>query len=132
MTQTQAPPQWMKWAGFALSGLSIAFLLMDATMKVLRLPVVLDTTAHLGWPASSVLTLAVILFAATALYAIPATAVLGAVVITGYLGGAVATHLRIASPLFSHVLFGVYIGVMGWGGLDLRDARLRALFPLRR
>lgn len=129
---TDTAPKWMKWTGIALSGLAIAFLLMDASIKLMRLPIVLETTAGLGWPVSSVLTLGVILLVATALYAIPRTALLGAVLITGYLGGAVATHLRIGSPLFSHILFGVYIGLMVWGGLYLRDARLRALFPLRK
>ncbi len=130
--QDASAPKWMRWTGIGLSALAIAFLLMDATMKLLRLPVVLETTADLGWPVSSVLTLGVILLGSTALYAIPRTSVLGAVLLTGYLGGAVATHLRIGSPLLSHVLFGVYIGLLVWGGLYLRDARLRALFPVRR
>ena len=71
------------------------------------------------------------MLACTILYAVPRTAVLGAILLTGYLGGAVATHVRVGSPLFSHVLFGVYLGVMFWGGLYLRDARLRLLIPLR-
>ncbi len=131
-TQDPAAPKWMRWTGLALSGLAIAFLLMDASMKLMRLPIVLKTTAELGWPVSSVLALGVVLLGATTLYAIPRTSVLGAVLLTGYLGGAVATHVRIESPLFSHILFGVYIGLLVWGGLYLRDARLRALFPLRK
>jgi len=75
--------------------------------------------------------LGVLLLACTLLYAVPRTAVLGAILLTGYLGGAVATHLRVGDPLFSHVLFGVYMGVALWLGLYLRDARLRALVPLR-
>jgi hypothetical protein len=85
----------------------------------------------LGWPTSSVTTLAVLLSVATALYAFPQTSVLGAILLTGYLGGGVATHVRIGSPLFSHVLFGVYLGLFVWGGLYLRDARIRALIPIR-
>ena len=86
---------------------------------------------ELGWPGEMGLPLGVILAVCTVLYVVPQTAVLGAVLLTAYLGGAVATHVRIGSPLFSHVLFGVYIGVMMWGGLWLREPRLRALFPLR-
>lgn len=117
------------WTGRVLSGLSIAFLTMDGVMKLVRPRVVIDTTAQLGWPADAVTlaTLGVVLLAATLLYAIPRTTVLGAILLTGYLGGAVATHARIGSPLFSHVLSGVYIGLFVWGGLWLRSARLRAL-----
>jgi hypothetical protein len=122
------------WVGWGLSGLVIAFLLLDAGMKLLALPIVIETTASLGWQGGEVLAreLGVILLICTLLYAAPQTAVLGAILLTGYLGGAVATHVRIGSPLFSHVLFGVYIGVLLWGGLYLRDARIRTLLPLRR
>ena len=119
-------------AGFILSGLVVLFLLMDAVMKLLALPVVLQTTAELGYPVSVVRALGVLLLLCTALYAFPRTAVIGAVLLTAYLGGAVATHVRVESPLFSHVLFGVYLGVLLWGGLYLRDARVRELLPLRR
>ena len=102
-------------------------MLMDATMKILRLPVVVETTLQLGWPVHTVFPLGIVLLVCTLLYAIARTSLLGAVLITAYLGGAVATHARIGSPLASHVLFGVYIGLMLWGGLYLRDARLRAL-----
>ena len=122
----------MKWAGFVLSGLVIISLVMDTTMKLLQLDVVKSTMVELGWPGEMGLPLGVILAVCTVLYVVPQTAVLGAVLLTAYLGGAVATHVRIGSPLFSHVLFGVYIGVMMWGGLWLREPRLRALFPLRR
>ncbi len=118
-------------AGWTLSTLVILFLVMDLTMKFMALPIVLSTTEQLGWPTSSVTTLAVLLLISTALYAFPQTSVLGAILLTGYLGGAIATHVRIGSPLFSHVLFGVYVALFVWGGLYLRDARIRALIPLR-
>jgi len=119
--------------GWALSGLAILFFLMDGGMKLAYLPVVAETSAQLGWPAdrATVTLLAILLLGSTLLYAIPRTAMLGAVLLTGYLGGAVATHVRVGSPLFSHVLFGVYLGVFVWAGLWLRDPRVRALLPLR-
>lgn len=129
MTATEAALKWMQWAGYTLSTLVILFMVMDATMKLLRLPVVLETTTQIGWPVASVVPLGIVLLICTALYAIPRTAVLGAILLTAYLGGAVATQARIGSPVFSHVLFGVYLGVMLWGGLYLRDDRLRALIP---
>ena len=118
--------------GWVLSGLVIAFLLMDATMKLLALPVVLEAQAPLGFAGAGVARgLGVLLLVCTLLYAAPQTAVLGAILLTGYLGGAVVTHLRVGDPLFSHILFGVYLGVSLWLGLYLRDARVRALVPLR-
>jgi hypothetical protein len=121
----------MRRVGYGLSALVILFMLMDATMKLLQLPIVLETTAQIGWPVASVVPLAITLLICTALYAFPPTAVLGAVLLTAYLGGAIATHARIGSPIFSHMLFGVYLGAMLWGGLYLRDERLRALIPYR-
>src|SRR5262249_128694 len=119
------------WVGRVLSALVVLFMLMDAGMKFAYLPIVTETTGALGWPVDEphIRGLATVLLVSTALYAYPRTAILGAILLTGYLGGAVATHVRIGSPLFSHVLFGVYLGAMAWGGLYLRDARLRALFP---
>jgi hypothetical protein len=115
-----------------MSGLVIAFMLMDATMKLMVLPIVVESGAQLGFVGADMARdLGVILLVSTVLYAVPRTAVLGAILLTGYLGGAVATHVRVGSPLFSHVLFGVYLGVMLWGGLYLRDERLRRLVPLR-
>lgn len=119
------------WIGWGLTTLVVLFMLMDAGMKLLQLPVVLETTAQLGWPASSVVPLAVVLLICTALYVAPQTSTLGAVLLTGYLGGAVATHARIGSPLLSHTLFGIYIGVLMWAGLYFREPRLRAILPLR-
>jgi hypothetical protein len=118
--------------GWVLSGLVIAFLLMDATMKLLALSVVLETSGPLGFPGAAMARgLGVLLLACTLLYAAPQSAVLGAILLTGYLGGAVATHVRVGDPLFSHILFGVYLGVLLWLGLYLRDPRLRSLVPLR-
>lgn len=125
-------PRWMMWSGYVLSGLAIAFFLMDSVMKLMMLDVVTSTTADLGWAPEQAFPLGVLLLGLTLLYAVPQTSILGAVLITGYLGGAVATHVRIDSPLFSHVLFGVYLGLILWGGLWLREPRLRALFPLKR
>jgi DoxX-like protein len=121
------------WAGWVLSGIVSAFILMDAVMKLLALPVVLETSGPLGFPGAGMARgLGVLLLLCTALYVAPQTAVLGAILLTGFLGGAVATHVRVGSPLLTHVLFGVYLGVFLWLGLHLRDARLRALVPLRR
>src|SRR5882757_8924838 len=116
------------WIGWIMSGLVIAFLLMDSTMKLLALPIVLESGAPLGFAGADMARgLGVVLLGCTLLYAVPRTSVIGAILLTGYLGGAVATHVRVGSPLFTHVLFGVYLGVLLWGGLYLRDIRLRAL-----
>ena len=119
------------WIGRALSTLVVLFLLMDASMKLAVLPVVVETGEQLGWAGDAARPLGVTLLVCTLLYIYPGTAVLGAVLLTAYLGGAVATHARIGSPIFSHMLFGVYLGVTPWGGLYLRDDRLRALMPYR-
>jgi hypothetical protein len=120
-------------AGQILSGLVALFLLMDGAMKLVPLQPVIDVTAQLGWPvdAATLRALGLILIASTLLYLYPRTALLGAILITAYLGGAVATHVRIASPLVSHTMFGVYLGLAAWGGLWLRYAELRRLLPLR-
>jgi DoxX-like protein len=119
------------WAGRVISGLVILFLVMDITMKLANLDVVAQASLQLGWDPGKARTLGVILLVCTALYAYPRTAILGATLLTGYLGGAVAAHARLDDPLFTHVLFGVYLGVLAWGGLWLRDPRLRLMFPLR-
>ena len=127
----RSEPKWMHRTGLALTGLVSLFMLMDATMKLLRLPIVLETTAQLGWPVDSAEPLGVILLIATALCVLPRTSVLGAILLTGYVGGAVATRAPIGSSVFSDLLFGVYLGILMWAGLDLRDSRVRALLPLR-
>ena len=126
-TPPQSTAAWKLRTGYAVSCLVILFMLMDVAMKLLRLPIVLETTAQLGWPSDSAMPLGVVLLLCTALYAWPRTSVLGALLLTAYLGGAVATHARIGSPLLSHTLFGVYLGVLLWAGLYLRDPRVRAL-----
>ncbi|HEY6259638.1 MAG TPA: DoxX family protein [Xanthobacteraceae bacterium] len=128
---SQPAPKAAVWAGRAMSGIVILFLAMDITMKLANLAVVAEASLQLGWQPDAARMLGVILLVCTALYAFPRTAILGAVLLTGYLGGAVATHVRINDPLFTHVLFGVYLGILAWGGLWLRDPRLQAVFPLR-
>jgi hypothetical protein len=120
------------WTGRVMSGLVILFLLLDGGMKLIPLDVVLKASEPLGIPGSLARTLGVLTVVCTLLYALPRTAVLGAILLTGYLGGAIATHLRVGDPLFTHVLFGAYLGLLVWGGLYLRDDRLRALIPLQR
>jgi DoxX-like family len=130
-TSTMQPtPLWKVRTGYALSGVVALFLLSDAIMKLMQIPIVLETTAQLGWPIGSVRPLGVMLLLITVLYLFPGTSMLGAILLTGYLGGAVATHVRLQSPLFSHTLFGVYLGIVAWGGLYLRDPRLQSLLPL--
>jgi len=131
MSETTVPSRRDLWIGYAMSGLVIAFFVMDFGLKFANLPIVDQTGATLGWAAGTGRMLGAILLVCTLLYAWPRTAVLGAVLLTGYLGGAVATHLRVGSPLFSHILFGVYLGLLVWGGLWFRDPRVRALLPLR-
>lgn len=120
------------WTGRVLSGLVIAFLLVDAGTKLVTPQFAIDNSPPLGWELdiATMYKLAVLLLIPTLLYIWPRTAVLGAVLITGYLGGAIATHMRMDSPLFTHTLFGVYLGLMVWGGLWLRSPALRSVFPL--
>jgi DoxX-like family len=120
------------WTGRVLSGLAILFLAMDAGGKLFVPEMMIANSPPLGLPTDPGFyrTLGAILAICTLLYAIPRTSMLGAVLLTGYLGGAIATHARIGSPLFSHTLFGVYLALFVWGGLWLRSASLRAVFPL--
>ena len=122
------------WLGRALSGLVILFLLFDGAIKLVPWPVVTETMDRIGYGSSEALarSLGLITIVCTILYAVPPTSILGAILLTGYLGGAMASHLRIGSPLFSHTLFGFYLGLMVWGGLWLRDRSLRASIPFRR
>ena len=130
-TRTLSAPAGV-WAGRILSGLVIAFLLVDAGTKLVAPQFAIDNSPPLGWELDIAImrTLAVLLLIPTLLYIYPRTAVLGAILITGYLGGAIATHMRVESPLLTHTLFGVYLGLMVWGGLWLRSPALRAIFPL--
>lgn len=122
----------MLWTGRVLSAVFVLFMLMDISIKLIGLPVVEETMRGLGWPPGWGLPIGVMELVLVALYLFPRTALLGAVLLTGLFGATVATHLRLGNPLFSHVLFGVYLALFAWGGLWLRDAGLRAVFPLRR
>jgi len=127
----QPTPRTMVWTGWALSAVFVLFMIMDVTVKLIGLPVVAQTMAPLGWTPDRMGPIGPIELAALVLYVFPRTGVLGAILMTGVMGGAVATHMRVGDPLFSHVLFGVYLGLFAWGGLWLRDARLRAVLPWR-
>ena len=123
----------MQRLGYLMSGLVVVFMVFDGTMKLLPLDVVIKATAALGYPPSPtfIRELGIISLICTGLYVVPRTAVLGAILLTAYMGGAVASHLRLEDPLFTHILFGVYLGLLLWGGLYLRDERIRALLPVR-
>jgi uncharacterized membrane protein YphA (DoxX/SURF4 family) len=116
-----------RWTGRVLSAVAILFLAMDAMFKFIRPAPVVQSFERLGYPLTTAIALGTLLLTCTILYAIPRTTTLGAALLTGYLGGAVSAHLRVGDPLFSHVLFPVYLGAMLWGGLYLRDARFRAM-----
>jgi DoxX-like family len=130
--QTATASNKALWAGRILSALPVLFLLLDSIMKLVMIDPVKEAFAQLGYPVSTARGIGILLLACLVLYVIPRTSILGAILLTGYLGGAVATHVRVGSPLFTHTIFPVYIGAMIWLGLYLRDARLRALVPLRR
>jgi hypothetical protein len=119
----------MTIAGWTLSGLLIAFMAFDTSIKLADIQPVIDTMTQLGIPPSLDRVIGVTELVALLLYIWPRTAVLGAILLTGVFGGAVASHLRLLDPLFSHTLFGVYLGVLAWGGLWFRSERLRALLP---
>jgi DoxX-like family len=121
------------WTGRIPTGLFPLFILgASAAPKLLQLPVAEETMAQLGWPSGYAFTIGIIELTCLALYLIPRTSVLGAVLMMGLLGGAMATQIRVGSPLFSHTLFSLYLGLFMWGGLWLRDPRVRALFPIAR
>lgn len=122
------------WTGRALSAVIVLFMTFDGAIKLPPLDIVTQTMSELGWPAEPNVArlIGVVGLISTALYAIPRTSVLGAILLTAYMGGAISTHVRIGNPLFSHTLFGVYLGIILWGGLYLRDPRIRALIPFRR
>lgn len=123
----------LTWAGRVLTGLFALFILgASAAPKLLGMPIADAIMTELGWPPGYVLMIGIIEVTCLALYLYPRTSLLGAVLFMGLLGGAMATHMRAESPLFSHVLFSIYLGLFMWGGLWLRDPALRALFPWRR
>ena len=116
-----------RWSGRVLTGIPVAFMLFDAAIKFAHIPEVAEASLQLGWPTHLNPVLGVLILGCLALHLWPRTAALGATLLTGYLGGAVAVHLRVGDPLGSHVLFPVYVGALFWAGLALRDARVRAL-----
>ena len=124
--------KWGVWAGWGMSGLMILFMLFDSIAKLALERHVIAATTEIGYPAHAIRPLGAIALVCTLLYAVPRTSVLGAILLTAYLGGAVASKMRIDDPLFSSTLFGVYFGLLIWGGLYLRDDRLRMMIPVRR
>jgi len=129
--ETAPVPKGRLWTGRIMSGLPALFLFLDGIGKLAKPKPVVDGTIQLGYPESVLLGLGIVLLICTILYVIPRTAILGAILLTGYLGGAIATHVRVGNPLFTHTLFPVYVAVLVWGGLFLRESRLRALIPWR-
>jgi hypothetical protein len=129
ITITHPASRRAAWTGRVLSGLAVAFLIFDSVGKLFEVQPVIDGTKQLGYPPDVVFSLGVTLLSCVLVYLVPQTSVLGAVLLTGYLGGAVATHVRVGNPLLTHVLFPSYVAALLWGGLVLRDARLRAFLP---
>jgi len=122
-------PRGKLWVGRIMSWLPALFLLVDGVMKLFKPAVVVEATVKLGYPENTILPLGIVLTVCTVFYLIPRTAVLGAILLTGYLGGAVATHVRVSEGLFS-IVFPVIFGVLLWGGLYLRNNRLQTLIPI--
>lgn len=129
--QSPAASNTARRTGITLSALAVSFLLFDTVIKMIASPEAVTATVELGYPASVLTTLWILEAVLLVLYLVPRTAILGAILWTGYLGGAIATHVRLENPLFSHVLFPVYVALLLWGGLWLRDARLRSIVPLK-
>jgi hypothetical protein len=134
VTETLPAYKSARWTGRILSGLVIVFLMIDGAIKLVPWPIVTETMDRMGYGSSETMarSLGLITIVCTVLYSIPPTSILGAILLTGYLGGAMASHVRIGSPLFTHTLFGLYLGLMVWGGLWLRDRNLQTLIPFRR
>lgn len=131
MTQSQAPNPWPRRVGIGLSVLPVLMLLMSAWMKLSSNPEAVAGFKAMGYPDGAVFKLGIVELLATILYVVPATSILGAILLTGYLGGAVDVHVRVGDDL-GKILTPVILGVIAWGGLYLRDPRLRALLPLKR
>jgi hypothetical protein len=129
MENTTSKPRL--WTSYVMSGLVILFMLMDSIMKFVKPPEVIEGTVALGFAEQHIPILGALGLISTLLYAFPRTSILGAILLTGYFGGAVATHLRLNNPLFTHQLFTIYFGILIWGGLWLRNSKLRELLPLR-
>jgi DoxX-like protein len=121
----------MLWAGRIMSAVAVLFLLFDSVIKLMAIAPVVDSFTQLGYPVRLAPAIGIVELVCIVAYVIPRTSILGAILLSGYLGGAVATHVRVGSPLLSHVLFPLYVAALLWGGLYVRDDRLRALVPLR-
>ncbi|MBL8916582.1 MAG: DoxX family protein [Archangium sp.] len=119
------------WTGRVLSGFAVLFLLFDVTIKLSGHPSVAEASAQLGLPQWEAVPIALVLLVCVALYVVPRTSVIGAVLLTGYLGGAIQVHVRAESPLFSHTFFPLYVAVFIWGGLFLRDLRVRQMLAAK-
>jgi hypothetical protein len=130
-SQTAAASKGMIWTGRILTGLMALFFILDGVGHLMKPAPVVDAFARLGYPLSASVGIGVLLLICTAIYVTPRTSVLGAVLLTGYLGGAVSTHVRAGSSLFE-TIFPVILGALAWAGLLVRDAELRQLIPLRR
>jgi hypothetical protein len=126
------PAKARRWIGLALSGVAVLFVAFDVVLHIWAPQPVADSMTELGWPVGLAPVLGTLELACLALYLVPRTSILGAVLFTGYLGGAIATNLRVGKPLLGFVLFPLYLALMLWGGLWLRDARLRVLLPVER
>lgn len=120
-------PKANVWTGRILSGIAILFLVFDTSIKLIGRPEVAESMRQLGYPTELGLVIGVIELVCLVAYIVPATSVLGAILLTGYLGGAIASHLRLENPLFTHILFPTYVAALIWGGLYLRDGRVRVL-----
>src|SRR5262249_55446364 len=132
--QTPNAPRISKkalWTGRIMTGWVTAFLVFDVALKLMRVDAAIEGTKELGYSVSVIVPLGVVLLACLVLYLMPRTAVIGAVLLTGYLGGAIATHVRVGNPLATHTLFPIYVAIFVWGGLYLRDLRVRALIGPR-
>lgn len=124
--------QFVLWTGRALTAIAVLFLVFDTVIKLLMLDPVVESLSTLGYPTDHALIIGLIELGCLALYLLPRTAVLGAILLTALLGGGIASHIRIGSPLITHILFGVYLALFVWGGLWMRSVRLRALMPWQR
>jgi hypothetical protein len=131
-SQSSSSSKAMLWAGWGMSGLTVVFMLFDGISKLALERHVVQATTKIGYPEGVIRPLGIVILTCTILYAIPRTAIFGAILLTGFLGGAVASKVRLEDPLFGSILFGVYFGILAWGGLYLRDDRLRVLLPWRR
>jgi hypothetical protein len=119
------------WAGGIIGAIAVLFLLFDSIIKLMMIAPVVESFTQLGYPVSIARGIGILELLCIVVYLVPRTSILGAILLTGYLGGAVATHVRVRSPLFTHTLFPIYVGALIWGGLVLRDDRLRSVIPLR-